>query len=354
MKNFLFSEHEAYYRELGLVDQPDVKFHFNGGRLYKKKATYLSQFDLFICAFYTQGHSLILTNKFKALGVNTVLCADGIFEFSNAINNIMIRKYNVVQFHPIYQDYFICVGEEENKYFSLSNITYRYLPDRVMKQTLIKSLPVKKRILITTANTAYFNENEFESLISLMVSIIRIIIQKGDDFSFRIFDEALLNRISKSIGIKVFNDIELDFDSTIEKYSSVITTPSSIAITSMYHQRSVALLVYKDVPLLIQSGWNIPSSDVFYNSYSSFFELDRTRIDIQNNILKKYLSDKSLNEHLMMISNKSCSSNNNYCDEVLFNMLNSSFNFNIEFFVRRLYLKIKTNTIIKKIRLKIK
>lgn len=350
----LFSEHEEYYRDLGLIDVNDMSYVFGGCQLYKKNLTYLATFDAFVCSFYTMPHNIILTNKFKSLNIKTVLCSDGIFDFSNSFNNPMVKKYEVALFHPVIQDYFLCVGQNEKEYFSDSVTTLRFVPERMLSTTDVIQEPKLKRTLITTANTAYFSEEEFERLFSLLLDITLLLNNNEIVFSFRIFDERLLTALYERLDFKIANDIDNDFETTLALYSSVITTPSSIAITAMYHQRSVSLLIYRDCPMLMQAGWLTPSADVLESSLDSFVNAEASRITIQNRLLKAYLTKNGLNEHLQTILNYEINSTAKdleiYINKSLLNMLESKFNFNFEWFVRRIYLSFKKTKLMKNVR----
>ena len=57
------------------------------------------------------------------------------------------------------------------------------------------------------------------------------------------------------------NDTDNSFTETLKKYSNIITTTNSIMLTSMYHQRSVGQILFRDTPVFIQSGWNVSRSE---------------------------------------------------------------------------------------------
>ncbi len=353
----LFSEHEEYYRDLGLKNVPNISYVFNGSRFYKKNDCFLKRFDLFVCAFYTMPHNVMLTIKFKGINKPSVIVSDGIFDFSNALENPMLKKYNVIMYHPIVQDYLICVGSKEAAYFSNRVTSFNYLPTRVLSKTNMIPLPSKNKVLITTANTAYFNQIEFNALLVLISGVIDCLVELSVDFSLRIYDEVLLESINESFSGTLNNDISTSFESCLESYSNIVTTPSSIAITSMYHKRAVALLIYRDNPMFLQSGWLIPTRKVFESSLDSFLDLDAKRLDIQHNILKTYLSENGITELLFNLGGAVPSSDNDRSSHInisYFNMLNSKFNFNIEWLVRKVYLRFKNIQLLKKIRLKIK
>ncbi|MBQ4834230.1 hypothetical protein J8L70_13335 [Pseudoalteromonas sp. MMG010] len=353
----LFSENEQYYRDLGLVDKPGLVYTFGGCRFYNKNSLFFDKFDSFVCAFYTMPHNVLLTLKFKELNKATILCTDGVFDFSNAIANPMVSKYGVIMYHPIIQSNFLCVGTTEKSYFSNQVSSFNYLPTRVLSKSDMLILPNIKKVLITTANTSYFNDIEFNALCSLMLDTLKVLIKENVLFAVRIFDQKLLAFLESNLQIEFENDIEFDFEKTLEAYSSVITTPSSIAITAMFHKRAVGLLVYRDKPMLLQSGWLIPSGTVFEQNLESFLTLEPQRLNIQTNILKTYLAQEGITELLEELSTSReviKTNTQDYINQSMLNMLNSSFNFNFEWWVRKLYLRFKSNGIIKKIRLYIR
>ena len=357
--NILFSEHEGFYRDLGLIDKPGLVYTFGGCRFYNKKIEFLDQYDSFVCAFYTMPHNVLLTLKFKKLNKATILCTDGVFDFSNAITNPMVSKYGVTMYHPIIQSHFLCVGNTEQSYFSNQVSSFNYLPTRVLSKSDMLILPDIKKVLITTANTSYFSDIEFKALSNLMLDTIKVLIKENVQFAVRIFDQKLLVFLESNLQTEFENDIEFDFEKTLEAYSGVITTPSSIAITAMYHKRAVGLFVYRDKPMLLQSGWLIPSSTVFKQNLESFLTLEPQRLNIQTDILKTYLAKEGITELLEQLStshsaSKTQSFEQDYINQNMFNMLNSTFNFNFEWWIRRLYLKVKNSGIVKKIRLGIR
>jgi hypothetical protein len=343
--NILFSEDEWYYRDLGLVDMEGMSYTFGGMRLYKKARSRLEKFDMFVCAYYTMPHNVLLTERFQCEGIKTVLCSDGIFDFSNAFHNIMHRKYGLVQFHPVLQDYFICVGKIEAEYFSSEEIVAMdYMPKRMISELDPLPFPVEDRVLVTTANTAYFNDEEYGRLLKLMSGIIHQLRIKRIEFSVRIFDERLLRDLSIGFGDQLTNDLKGGFEETLSRYSSVITTPSSIAVVSMFHRRPTALLIYRDSPMFLQSGWLIPSEEVFLSLLSSFLSKDKGRMEIQSRLFENYSAEHGLTERILEVSKMESQKATVYSDYIgksYRNMLESKFNFNIEWYVRRLYRSLK-------------
>jgi hypothetical protein len=295
--------------------------------------------------------------KFKQIKKSSVIVSDGIFDFSNAIDNPMVKKYNVTMYHPVLQDYMICVGSKEASYFSHNVNCFNYLPTRVLSKTNMITIPSRAKILVTTANTAYFNQEEFDALVILINGVIEVLTNSNVDFSLRIYDKALLKSISQSFSGSLANDISSNFECCLESYSGVITTPSSIAVTSMYHKRAVALLVYRDKPMLLQSGWLISTKEIFQQSLDSFINLEPKRLAIQHDILKTYLTEKGMTELLLNLASTPYNGkdiNSAYINISYFNMLNSKFNFNFEWLIRKVYLRFKNSQLMKNIKLRIK
>lgn len=336
----LFSEEEWYYRDLGLDDIEGVTYVFGGMRFYKAPPEELSQYNAFLCAYYTMPHNAVLTKKFKTLGIRTILCCDGIFDFSNAFLNIMHRKYGLVQFHPILQDYFICVGKREAAYFCNGVDAMEYMPKRMISSERPSLCPQEKRVLITTANTSYFNDAEYERLFRLISDVLGLLIEKDVNFAVRLFDNRLLEDLNAKFSSLPLNDVGEGFEKTLERYSAVVTTPSSVAVVSMFHQRPTALLVYRDFPMFLQSGWLVPSAAVFEGLLSGFLLADRDRMVIQNRLYKNYATEKGLSDRISEILEKGDTNLPKYRDFInqsYENMLESRFNFNAEWYVRRLY-----------------
>ncbi|MEZ9145900.1 hypothetical protein AB4138_15970 [Vibrio sp. 10N.286.52.C3] len=303
-------------------------------------------------------HNTVLTIRFKRLNKPTVMISDGIFDFSNATKNIMHSKYKCTQFHPIIQDHFICIGEREKKYFSSINSSkvVNYMPLRIINKSTPLVLPEKKRILVTTANTAYFNAFEFECLVSLIIDIVRVLKLKGVDFDFRIFDGELIDEINSKLEFTVENITSGRFEDIISLYSSVITTPSSIVISSMFHQRSVGILGYRSEPQLLNSGWFFSNANIFEYDFDSFVNLDKKRMLFQKGLLSTYLEENDLSSILRDIStdkHTNCIQFNNV-DNNLLNMLNSMFNINFEWYCRKIYNKFKRNKLLSILSKKVK
>lgn len=355
-KKILFLEDESYYKNFGLNEffLEKYKCDFNGMKNYKISDRELREYSMVVSFLYTNPICNFIIAKAKNINIKTLLVSDGIYDFANSYKNKEIKKYNLKLFDPILHDFFLVVGEREAIMLEDTYlITKQYLPKRVLN---LEMKPIKlrnnKKVLITTANNAYFDDKEKRDFISLLRQILNILNEMKIDYIFRIFDDNVVEELKIK---KEKNYIEGKFEDVLELVDYVITTPSSITLTSMYHQRGVAQLLYRDTPLLIQSGWNILNTVSIKETIISLLNRDEDRINFQNKILKTYLPDKKFDEVLSEILEEKYEIKlKKYIKSNEYNMLNSIFNINLEYYFRKIYLKLKTKKLIKIIKVKVK
>jgi hypothetical protein len=202
--------------------------------------------------------------------------------------------------------------------------------------------------LITTANTAYFNDGEFERLVFLINEIVREVIDLGYSLKFRIFDKRLQESITDFD--KYENNIIESIEEAISSSKSIITTPSSIAIESMYYTKATALLVYRDSPLFYQTGWSLSLSVNIKETLQLMISRDKNRMEYQLNYIENNLSKHEFQDILSKVFNQNMIHSKPSYDELEFktkiykNILESKFNFNFLY----LYTKIRKSTFISK------
>lgn len=357
----LFSEDESYYRKLGLVDIKDVEFHFGGMKYYNKSGEWLSErYDYFACFMYTLPHNAILTEKFRKLDIPSILIIDGIYDLSNSINNPMSNKYGLILYEYLQQDICISVENRIDHFFGEEKSYFYYLPDHMKcetKKTEVDNMDTK--ILLTTANSAYFNDDEYGNLLSILDTVISTFLDLGLDFETRIFDKRLLTDLEEKFELN--NIIDCSFDVALSNYTHIVTTPSSLAVSAMKGGRAVALLVYKDQPTFISSGWIFTSQRTLNTGIDSFINMDKARMQYQERCISCYESSNSLSdvlEDLVIRDKNSYTGRSNPSHDFLtnsyYNMLESRFNFNFEYFLRKQYLKFKSVNIIRSLRKRLK
>lgn len=352
MKNeFLFLENKSYLNELGIFKNVS---HFDGIKDYSISDNKIKKYNLLISQLYTNPVSNFLILKAKRNNIKTLLVTDGIIDWANSFSNPMNNKYQLSQFHPILHDVFLCVGKDESEYFNfLGYKTMQYLPDRMAPTVPRIGKGNNQTFLITTANTAYYNENEKRFLVDLLKQIINQLEKLNVKYVFRIFD----NELIKELNIEASNNKkDGSYEECLGNVNYVITTPSSISFTTMYHRKPLAHLIYRDSPIFIQSGWNLSGSINIEQTLKSMMIYDADRMNFQEFQVSKYMIDNEKVEKEVLEELKNLKNENieKFINQNLYNMLNSSFNFNIEYFVRKIYNRFKSLKIMKRLRGKLK
>lgn len=360
MKKILFLESKQYYDNLGVLSKKlynTYEVEFDGSRFYKKNAEFFSDIYAVVSTIYTSPINNYVIFRAKLLNIRTILLADGISDYSNSYSNPFLSKYKLKLYDPVLHDIFLCVGKHMTEYYSYGCQAMHYLPKRI--DTIVDTLPCpgNGRVLITTANSPYFNKDEFKALVTLLKKTITGIEQNGIEFDLRIFDEAILTNLNGSF----INRIEGSFEDVLADYDIVITTPSSISIAAMTHNRCVAQLVYRDTPYFINTGWTI--SGVFPIEITIHDMLARNvdRLLFQQKTLLNYIEENKVPaDHVFLQALKESIVHTNnervytFINQNMYNLITSKMNINLECFLRRLYLKCKGNNFVKKMRVKLR
>lgn len=350
----LFLEEESFYNDmLNKKFFLDCELFFNGCKFYRKTEK-LKEYDLIVYTIYSSPIYNYVITKALELDINTLLLMDGICEFSNFTNNNKISSLGIENYHPIIANNIGVIGNTAKKYFNEFNInSVHYLPPRVIDTSMNDKIPLSKEniFLITTANTAYYNEYEYNRLVCLLKDIVHSLKKDNINFYFRIFDEKIITDLSISPERNLNTG---SFPEILKKINFVITTPSSIMLTAMYHNRPVAMLLYRDSPNFIQSGWLI-SKDIDYSStFSSMISFDEKRINFQLSQLENNLKqNNNVQDCFTNIKKSNFKQIAEFINVMNLNMLNSKFNFNIEYIIRNIYRKfIRGSSLEKKLKKK--
>lgn len=188
----------------------------------------LSSYDLVVSCI---DHDLIsrkICLKAKNIGVATLYFLDGLYCPVNAVEAWVFRKKNISQFDSDCYDFIFGPNPESMGTLNTTSANYFYIPKRVSYE--VKNIASNKDVLITTANTPYFNRDELRFLTESIFKIIKVLDDKGVNYKLRVFDMVLFNGICDRLGYSPKNYIDCDF----EKYAStgryLFTTFSSVAI----------------------------------------------------------------------------------------------------------------------------
>ncbi|MEZ9512692.1 hypothetical protein [Vibrio breoganii] len=357
-KRILFLEDRQFYSTFVNLEQLSETFtlSFDGGRF--DDVNELKNFDLVIFSIYSSYKFNLLVIKLKNLGIPSLLMFDGVSEFSNFLNNKHLKSKSMINYHPIISDMALVVGHSAKQYFEVSNcLVGQYMPLHMSQGDKRIDMCKDTRVMITTANTAYHTQREFNLLLSSLKEVISFFESMQVEFFFRIFDKSLIEELNID---QDRNCLSGSFQESLSNASHVVTTPSSISLTAMYHNRPVMHLIYRDFPSYFQSGWQyisgvsdkttfmsfIESDEHFmkfqFKEVSSNYDVDDVDIEIKNLLSKYKYSDSS------RISE--------FENNILYKMLDSRYNINFEYAIRKVYWKLKgtkLNKIVRNLRNKI-
>jgi len=333
----LYIESHQKCRELGVFDsRAEWESEFDGRKYLCKEAGFFSKYDLVIATNYSSSISNLICCKCKSVGVKTAFFSDGIYDLANSIRNPLLLGNRRVLYGYLPFDYFFAVNKVV--LFSGHPQFFYYLPRRVVNMNSILELPESDKLLITTANSAYFDNAEYGSLIKLINQVIAYVSSKGMQFSIRIFDEKILGDLVLPDG--VHNDVGDEYEECLRGYSHVITTPSTIALTSMYHGRATAQLIYRSEPASVSSAWNIPSIEAFDAAYESFRLRDGNLMSYQSASIafsSDSISPEQAVETVLLQERELYDQYSQFRESEAERILNSSFNLNLEYWFRKFY-----------------
>ncbi|MCY4149993.1 MAG: hypothetical protein OXF73_11740 [Gammaproteobacteria bacterium] len=181
---------------------------------------------------------------------------DGIYDLQNAYHNPLHRRLCLSQMDPMLYTHVACVDRWSLTAFAALDVhTHAWLPSRAEPIGDKKSdQNLRAEFLIATARTPAFDYAEQDRLEKLLLMVIASLKRIGTRYRFRIGDRKLLASLGASADD---NDIDTPFSECIRHYRCLITTPSTIATTSMLAGVPTATLDYRDSPLTQQTGWRI-------------------------------------------------------------------------------------------------
>ena len=213
-------------------------------------------------------------------GVPRLYLFDGIYDVANAYHNPRHRRQHLSQMDPLLYTHIACVDRWSLVTFAaLGAQTHAWLPSRAEPMG-DKAHPQVQRVdfLIATARTPVFDKAERDRLEKLLHLVITSLKRIKVQYRFRIGDRALLSSIGAS---EADNDTDMPFEECIRRYRCLITTPSTIATTSMLAELPTATLDYRDSPLTQQTGWRIHQSMNIDSALMSMLEPAVDRMTFQ-------------------------------------------------------------------------
>lgn len=245
-------------------------------------------------------------------GVPTLLLVDGPLEWSNLFSNPSLSRAGAeaarALFEPIVHDAVATIGEAQSRFIASRNpgrgiafMSYANHRIRTSPPTdapagsparrPIDEPPPRFDFLLTTARTPAFDERERTSLTQALVACGDALNAAGHGTLVRIFDDEIRRAVQRALPRAHF-DATGSFADALARSRGVIGTPSSVLLESMLHDRPTATLVFRDCPLLYQTGWLLGGFSDWSASFGSMLARDPDRMAQQRESLRENVSDE--------------------------------------------------------------
>jgi hypothetical protein len=324
------------------IDFKGINFNFINNIDFKKVSSYLKNINLVISISYDNQDYNYVVLEAKKQGILTGLIIDGPLEWSNTYNNIKLKEKRINKlYQPIIHDIVYSISKEQLNVLKSWNPNKKFFTYK-NHRIIIKeedNIQTEFDVLITTATTSYFNKREKKKLMFLLKSIIAYCDKNKISYQTRFFDKNLI-QLSKN------NEINLLLTEHIKKAKCVLCTPSSVVLTSMILHKPTAQLIYRDSPLYYQSGWMIFSVNSLADTLNNMLEYDIERMNFQNFEVKKNISYEDINFYQYDKNINNLAENDiNKINSVIFennmlkSILNSKWNINLKYFLRKIQRK---------------
>ncbi|MFH4606176.1 hypothetical protein [Vibrio alginolyticus] len=277
-------------------------------------------------------------------GAITVLYLDGILDFDNIFNNPKHKKLSYTPYIDVEEDYIFCFGKNAESYLSFLHPTKqvsRYVPKYIQEKTMNESESKEYDFLITTANTSYFNEEEKLRLVNLINLTITNLEKERYTVCLRVFDDCLLSLIC---GFRKYdNIIDKSFSQVLNNVRAVITTPSTVGVEAMINDVPVATLLYRDSPIINQTGWYIFGNSDHKKTFDSMNKRDKDRMQFQRYLVNEYLicDDNEKGKSINFDYTDGFKSKKNRKSNIYRDLLMSKYNINLKLMIKKVLLDYK-------------
>lgn len=288
----LFIEDEEHFKGFE-IDIDSSYVVFSGYWKLSLGIISLKDFDMVVSTIQHSRLSNKIIKKANFLNITTVLIVDGIFEWNNSYNNKYLNSLGMPLYSENIYDYvYLCSTPIIRKYLKGNN-DVRYLGfhnKRIFSFTAEDEDEDedkdKDKVLISFANTPFFNIVEKNNLYSLITKLTDALNNIGVDYDFRIFN----NDIVTELGIECSkNIISSDFRDIVKNYKAIISTPSSVCLDAMGYNIPVAQLYYRDTPQSFQTPWTIHQGIDIENTLLSLINPEMEKIRYQSTVYAEHI-----------------------------------------------------------------
>lgn len=287
----LFVEDEEHFKGFN-IDIKSSDTVFGGYWKLSLGLLNLKDFDIVVSTLQHSNLSRKIIQKANYLKKITVLIVDGIFEWNNSYNNDYLRSIGVSLFSENIYDYVYISSDSVLRKYLIGDDNVRYLPfhnKRIFTSTNENrngEITQGNKVLISFANTPYFNDEERDNLYSLVRKLIDALDNLGIDYDYRVFN----GEIVADLGIgDSKNNIRSAFKDIVKNYKAVISTPSSVCLDAMGYNIPVAQLYYRDTPQAFQTAWTIHQGVNLKNTLLSIINPEDEKIRYQSMVYEEHV-----------------------------------------------------------------
>lgn len=242
----LFLQSAEYFEDLGVhLDVRNMDFCLVFSFNIRKR---LREYDLIVSCIEHDLSARKVIDYSNSLGIPTAFIMDGVFDFTNSTNNSMLKKLKVTQFSPFIYGNIFLLGDKFANYIKNSADgvqTYNFLPKRAGLEIYNKRKVAN--ILLTTANTPYFNDQEKVRLKGWLLKTIQLLEEQNISIKLRLFDVSLLDCNSLA---RFNNDTSETLSSAVSSVDCVICTPSTVIHSLTLYKIPNVTLNYRNDELL--------------------------------------------------------------------------------------------------------
>lgn len=273
--------------------RPNDEVEYWGVRYVEKSIEWFKRYDVVVCSNFTSPAMFSVMLKAKACGVVTLFLTDGIYEVANSLRNPNLVKYGVFLYDYSIYDYIFALGPVHVAKTLDSTKIIQYIPRRVMNwdddmKRLNSGYSSEVKVLVTTANTAYFSQEEKNRLAALINEVLfglRALEDVG--VVLRIFDESLYSLIKSD----AVNCLSGTFEDSLEGVTHVITTPSSISLPVIKREIPLMHMITRSEVPVVFAGWQVASKEIFFECIDEFLYESEVKVGIQSDFFKNSYHD---------------------------------------------------------------
>ncbi len=301
MKKILFIQSKFdfdQFYDTNIFPNPD-NIEFEGIKYLNKESKFFTKYSKIFSCDYSDDLAFSIIKKAKSINLDTYLLMDGIYDWANIHLNPKLKDKNISFDAKFYKQVF-CVDNHSALYLaSIGANTSLYKPSRIFNLDLNRESrtnkilsSTKKKILLTTSNTPYFNEIEFDRIVKIFKSIIEWSKVNSVDIYFRIYNSKILSELNIKDEL---NLTEGSIETYIKKIDLLITTPSSISATAIMLDKPAIHIIYRDTPITFQSAWQIFNNEMIDEVLKSALSRDKKRMTHQKSIIPQ-ISIKNISQ----------------------------------------------------------